>query len=744
LALGIGACTGVFTLVSAILLANNPYPNAKRLAVLHQVQPSLGEDSLGASTAEFFDYKTRNRTFVCLSGYEEEDYDLTGNGHEPERITGVRANWDLFHTLGVAPFYGRTFSKSDDVYGTRKVAVLSYGFWRQQFGGSRDVLGGTIRLNERPYTIIGVMPAGFEFPAERTSLAAAPALWVPMQFSPDESQDRASSYDVSVIGLLKSGIALEQAGQDMRRIVNEFEREHPDIYNGNLRTQVRVEKLGARELARYRPALLILVSAVFLVLIIACANVANLLLAQLGTRRQEGAIRCALGAGGRRLTQQLLTEGIVLSTCGALFGLGLARAIVHLAIRLVPPQMRDLRSVQLDWRVLACATALAICTGILCSLAPASDWRSANVNDTLKQASRTMAESRASRNIRRPLVTLEAALALILLIGSGLLIRSFHALLQVPPGFDPDGVIILRTSFNRNRYENGLRRHNAEQLILSRLRAIPGVQEASLTTHVPLADARSIGLVVEGAPPNEFHWADNALVDGSYFETMHIPLLEGRTFLPQDAPKAPTAAAVINQSMAQEFWPRSSALGKTLFWGGRRLNIVGIAGNVRIQALDVKPRSTVYNSVFQVESGATTSAVFIIRTNHGLRETIGAARNAIRSVDANLPVFSAGDLASVVTRSIADRTFTMVVLSTFAALALGLALVGLYGVLSYTVTQRTRELGIRIALGAERGHLIRIVLRWSLVYSGRHCLRTGRWSRSGIGDGSHAVRGSQA
>jgi putative ABC transport system permease protein len=717
LALGIGSCTGVFTVINAALLANSSYPNRKRLFVLHQIEPSLGADLLGLSTAEFFDYKTRNRTCVYLSAYEEEDYDVTGGGREPQRMTGVRTSWNLFPALGVAPVFGSLFSKADDLYGARKVAVLSYGFWRQEFGGSRDVLGRTIRLNERPYTILGVMPAGFEFPAERTSLAKAPALWVPMQFSPDELRNRVSSYDLSVVGLLKPGISLEQAGQDMRRIVNEFEREHPDVYNGNLRTQVMVDKLGARELARYRSALLILVSAVIFVLLIACANVANLLVARLGTRRHEGAIRCALGASGRRLSQQLLTEGVILSTCGALLGLTLAEGVMHAVIKVAPPEIRDLENIQLDWRVLVCTSVLAICTGLLCSLAPAADWRSANVSETLKRSSRTMSEGRVNRSMKKLLVTLEAALALILLIGSGLLIRSFQALLQVPPGFDPHGVIIVRTSFNRNRYDNALRRHNAERLILARLRGIPGVQTASLTTHVPLADSRGIGFVVEGAPPNEFHWADNALVDGAYFEAMRIPLLEGRTFSLQDASNAKAAAAIINQSMAQEFWPHNSALGKTLFWGGRRLNVIAVAGNVHIQTLDIKPRSTIYNSVFQVESGATTSAVFILRTKPGLRQITEAARNAIRSVDPELPVFAVDDMASVVARSIADRTFIMLLLSMFASLALVLAIVGLYGVLSYAVAQRAREFGVRIAVGAEPGRLIRIVLRDGLLFT---------------------------
>ncbi len=471
-----------------------------------------------------------------------------------------------------------------------------------------------------------------------------------------------------------------------------------------------MDALGTEEFARKKPGLLILSAAVGLVLLIDCANVANRLLARAGARRREIAVRSALGASGLRSTQQILTESLALSLCGAVLGCGLAQLLLTLAAKFGPPELSELQSMHLDWRVLAAALAISFVTGIACGLTPAAEWRSCSAGDALKQSGRSVTDSRASRKMKSSLVVMEAALAVMLLIGAGLLIRSFKTILRVPPGFDPHGLLIVRTSFNHQRYSSPDQRHNTERLIMDRLRAMPEVETAALTSHIPLADGRGIGFVVEGGNPNEFHWPDNALVDGSYFQTMNIPLMRGRTFGPQDTSQAPDAA-VINVAKARRFWPKANPLGKGLFWGGRHLRIVGAVGNAQIKSLDSDPRPMIYNSVYQIESGATSSAVIVIRTGGDLRNVTEAARKVTWSADRGLPLFSAGSMEAIVRRSRAERRFTMLLLAAVAVVALGLAVIGLYSVLSYAVTQHTSELGMRRAVGAQPQKLIWLVMK---------------------------------
>ncbi|HEX4164143.1 MAG TPA: ABC transporter permease [Bryobacteraceae bacterium] len=709
LALGIGATTAVFSLLNTVLLSGPPYPNGSGLISLFQSQPEAGEFDLGASTAEYLDYKTRNRSCVSLAGYEEWDYDLTGNG-QAERITGVRATADLFSTLGSRPVVGRGFNRTDDTYGAPPVAVLSFGFWQSRYGGSREALGKTLRLNEKEYTIVGVMPRRFSFPAAQTNLEMPPALWIPMQFSPDEVRDRASSYDVNVVGLLKPGVSAQVAEEDMQRVAHEFEREHPDVYSGNLKTRAHIERLGGRKAEQQRPALMLLAATVFLVLLIAIANAANLLLIQGNARQREMAVRSALGAGRLRLTQQFLSEGILLSSLAAAFGYGIASLILQLVAKYGPHAVFSERPVLLNGPMLGFGIFVAAATGIFCGLVPVIQAKGRDLNEALKEGGRANSAGGRSGTTRGLLVIIETALATMLLIGAALLIRSFTSLLQVNPGFDPQNVAIVRTSFNRSRYANEEHRRRAEHEIIERILHAPFTESAALTSHIPLADERAIGFVIEGRDPNQFHWAQNALVDGAYFETMRIRLLEGRRFDARDMPNAPTAA-VVNRTLADQYWPGDDVLGKRVHWGGRRLTIVGVVDDVRVKALDARPEPMIYNSVFQVESGATSSAVFVIRYRGSMQEVTLATRRIIQSVDNGLPVFSTRSMGDVLLHSLAERSFTVYLLSGFALFAFGLALVGLYSVLSYAVQQRRRELGLRLALGAEPWRLVKLVVR---------------------------------
>jgi putative ABC transport system permease protein len=717
LALGIGVNTAMFSAIDAVLLRKPPYLEANRLVTLRQKFPQIGNLWLATSPAEYLDYRDRTRVFAAVAGYEDIAFDLTG-GKEPVRIQAQRVTHTLFDTLGVPATVGRTFSAAEDRPSADNVAVISDQLWQQRFGGDPRAIGAVVQLNERPYTVIGVMPRTFEFPFTPASVGEPPALWVPMAFTPREIEDRAADFPVRIVARLRAGVSVAQAQEDVVRVANEFQRERPDIYTGNLRLQVIVEGLGAAAAGRVRPMFFMLAGAVVFILLIACANVTNLLLARGLARQREMALRTALGASAPRLIGLTLIEGVLLTLVAAVLGCGLAAGLLRIVEHLSPSLVSGLADVHLNGTVLMFTFVVSLMTGVVCSVAPALTWTRPDINGYLKQAGRQAGSPGRSR-IGRVLVVLEAASAVVLLIGAGLLLHSFIEVLRVPPGFSADGVVIARTAFNRQRYPAGDARRAAERLIADRIAAIPGVTTVALTTHLPLADERQIGFILENEDARAVRWADNALVTGEYFAAMGIPLRVGRTFSALDAPDAPLSA-MVNESMARQFWPAGDALGRRLVWGGRKLTIVGVVGDVHIEALDSHVNPTIYTSVYQIESGATMSAVFILRTRLPDPAALApAVRDAIWSVDRDLPVFDIRRMADIVARSLATRQFTLVVLVAFAALALGLAVLGIYGVLSHSVAQRAPELGIRLALGATPARVLRLVvgdgLRLALV-----------------------------
>ncbi|HTS24897.1 MAG TPA: ABC transporter permease [Bryobacteraceae bacterium] len=708
LALGIGVNTAVFSVIDAVLLRRPDYRDPGRLVSLHQRFPRQSDATIGACPGEFLDYRDRSRAFSSVAGYEDEVYDLTGGG-EPLQVPALRATHTLFSTLGVAPFAGRTFTADEDRPGANNVLVLNFDFWQRHFGGSPQTVGAVVRLNEKPYTVIGIMPPGFEFPFTAASIGEAPAFWVPMAFTAKEIQDRAAEFPVRIVARLNPGITPALAEQDVERVADGFQREHPEIYTGNLVLQVNLDLPGAESAARIRPALLTLAGAVLLVLFTACANVTNLLLARAAARGREMAVRNALGAGAGRLVVQMLSEGLLLTAVGAVLGCGLAQAIISLVANLWPSFIAGLAQVHIDRTALAFLVGVSGITGIASSLAPALNWVRPDIGVALKQGGRT-GTSREQHRLRGALVVLEAASAVVLLVGAGLLIHSLIEVLRVPAGFSPRGVLIARTTFNRQRYSSADRRHAAERLMTDRLSALPGVASVALTTHIPLADDRQIGFILEGEDIRSARWADNALVSGDYFAAMGIPLLRGRTFDSQDQPGAPLSA-LINDSMSRHLWPHGDPIGHRIVWGGRLLTIIGVVGDVHIGALESSVGPTIYDSVYQIESGATTNAVFILRTRTENPAALAfQVRDAIWSVDRDVPVFGIRTMEQVVSGSLATRRFAVVLLSAFAILALALAVVGLYGVLSHGITQRTSELGLRFALGATPGQVQRLVM----------------------------------
>ncbi len=710
LALGIGANTAIFSVVDTVLLRPLPYHEPDRLVLISETESAAPADELGVAAQEYLDYRDQSRSFSSVAAFESVGFNLTGEG-EPQRIRAARMSAAAFPTLGVSPLMGRAFTAEEDRSGADNVVVLSYALWQHQYHGNANIVGRTIKLDEKPYTVIGVMPPSFHFPFDGKPFSEMAALWLPIGFSPEvlAPQNRVMEFGVGMIGRLKPGVSREQALQDVQHVADVFQQAHPDSYSTNMRVTPHAHAFAAYTVEKARPLVLLLSTAVICVLLIACANVANLLLARAGSRSREMAIRSAVGARRSALLRQCLVESSLLSLLGGCAGIALAVVSVAGLRNFGPAGVPRLHEVTLHPLALWFTAGLSILTTILFGFIPA--WRLSHVTPQafLKDSVQT-GPSRSSQRLQNSVAVGEIALALVLLIGGSLLVRSFQRVLNTPLGFDPKDVFVVRTIFDTERYPDPVKRMAVQKELLSRLARLPGITTVAAASHLPLSDDRGIGFRLEHAAPDDFHFAQNSLVTPGYFRAMGIGIRQGRNFNEADSPTSPPVA-IISEAMAREYFHGQDPVGQRFYWGDRGLfTIVGVTEDVHISALDADPPAMIYQSMFQMQTWTAGHTAFLLRSSRAGQDLFTEVQQQVWSIDKELPLYNSTTMATLVSESLAQRRFTVLLLTAFSGIALLLAAIGLFGVISYLVSQHQREMALRMALGADRSDIHRMVL----------------------------------
>ena len=713
LALGIGANTAIFSVVNAVLLRPLAFKDADRLVRIWHVPPQAsfpGIKTFSVSAANYLDWQKQNDVFEKMAIYHYGGFTLTAGDHA-ESVDATGVSGDFFATLGVQPTLGRTFTAEDDKPGQSHVVVLSNRFWQQHFGSNRDIVGRTITLDGASYSVLGVMPPSFRFPDYAL-------MWTPLGWTDQEKAVRGNHND-SVIAKLKPGVDLKQAQAEMNTISSRLAQQYPEEDKGWGAT---VLPLQADLVSDVRPALLVLLGAVGFVLLIACVNVANLSLARIFSRHKEIAIRTAMGASSARILRQILAESVLLALLGGALGLAFSHFGVRLIMAFLANRLPQSTEVGLSAEVLGFTAIISVLTGIAAGIFPAIHLSRSNVNQALKEGLGRTGSDSGGNATRSALVVVEVSLSLVLLVGAGLMIRSFQFLRHVDPGFDSSGVLTMTAAVSRSKFSQPQEQLSFFQRLLERVRSLPGVVSAGLIDDVPFSGNGSHQpIAVEGrpvVPASEQPEVDVAIISAGYVSAMRIPVLRGRDFTNSDVEGRP-AAVLISASLAKQFWPNQNPIGKHItlsFFPGIAREVVGVVGDVKSDGLDqARTASALYLPMGQVSAVANEAwrsypMTIVVRSASNPTSLVSAVTAAIRETDRDVPVVDVRTMDELVKSSLSQERFSLLLLGAFALLAVLLAAVGIYSVLSYSVRRRVQEIGIRLALGARLSDVLRMIV----------------------------------